>query len=189
MSRTTGNGPSGNQPDDGECIVCGGTADGIDARLLEPICEWCALLHLDADFDPDDVDRGDGVETDGGRIPEGQPIDPLVCPRGHHSVEVGASRFGCETCRSNDLEPARWDRSELVDLRTEEPPLADGSDERGRLVTDGGLLTGGSRYHVVCSDCTFEDLKRERHQAARAVDDHRTDEPSHDVRFEEVAGR
>jgi len=57
------------------------------------------------------------------------------------------------------------------------------------IVTDGGLLTGGGRYHVVCSDCTFEDLKHERHQAARAVDDHRTDEPSHDVRFEEVRGR
>jgi hypothetical protein len=248
MSRATEEDPSGNQPDDGDCVVCGGEADGIDARILEPICEWCALLHLGADLDADDVDRGDGpvtdggedqfsvrvgemvreieeeidgstkaeamlyarccaafehaynhtdlpaenalgvvtaalfeaadtvgyagsdvietarehyvdeddvdrgdgVETDGGRIPEGQPIGPLVCPRGHHSVKVGASRFGCETCRSNDLEPARWDRSELVDLRSEEPPLADDGDERGRLVTDGGrepvASTGGGRH-------------------------------------------
>jgi hypothetical protein len=51
---------------------------------------------------------------------------------------VDATRFGCETCRANDLEPARWDKSELVDLRTEEPPLADDGDERGRLVADGG---------------------------------------------------
>ena len=270
MSRTTGNGPSGNQPDDGDCVVCGDPADGIDAPTRQPICRKCATIRTDggedqfsirvgelvrgieaevddsttaeamlyarcsaafedtvnntdlppenalgvmtaalfeaADtigfarsdvietarehyVDEDDVDRGDGPVTDGGRIPEGQPIDPLVYPRGHHAIDVDATRFGCETCRSNDLEPARWDKSELVDLRSEKPPLADDGDERGRLVTDGGLLTGGSRYHVVCSDCTFEDLKRERHQAARAVDDHRTDEPSHDVRFEEVTGR
>ncbi|AXG09497.1 hypothetical protein [Haloplanus rubicundus] len=67
---------------------------------------------------------------------------------------------------------------------------ADDDVDRGEGVeTDGGLLTGGSRYHVVCSDCTFEELKRERHQAARAVDVHRRAKPSHDARFEEVRGR
>jgi len=111
MSRTTSEGPSGNQPDDGDCVVCGDPADGIDARTLQPVCRKCAKIR-----------------TDGGRVPEGQPIDPLVCPRGHHAIDVDATRFGCETCRDNDLEPSRWDKSELVDLRTEEPPLADDGD-------------------------------------------------------------
>jgi hypothetical protein len=211
------------RPDDGDCVVCGDDADGIDARTRQPICRKCATIrcdggapdHVDDDLadaiasiphadvesitqlddghghfviesDPDDqdvdeidaalndagyernghlpvpgmtqqnftpvdesddVDRGDGVETDGGRIPEGQPIDPLVCPRGHHAVDVDATRFGCETCRANDLEPARWDKSELVDLRSEEPPLADYGDERGRLMADGGVTT------YDCPDC------------------------------------
>jgi hypothetical protein len=65
----------------------------------------------------------------------------------------------------------------------------DDVDHGEGVETDGGLLTGGSRYHVVCSDCTFEELKRERHQAARAVDVHRRAKPSHDARFEEVRGR
>lgn len=98
--RTTRETPLENRPDDGDCVVCGNPADGIDAPTRQPICRKCATIR-----------------------------------------------------------------------------------------TDGGLLTGGGRYHVVCSDCTFEDLKRERHQAANAVDDHRDDEPSHDVRFEEVRGR
>lgn len=317
MSRTTGNGPSGNQPDDGDCVVCGDPADGIDAPTRQPICRKCATIRTDGGEDQfservdemvreietevddstpaeamlyarcsaafedavnntdlpaenalgvvtaalfeaadtvgyarsdvietarehyvdgddldrgdgpvtdggrdvsagrrhvtssinfggassnhvstpgedvnhlsgevsievsgastdyphptrlqreieaavsdvlddyaehvgDDVDRGDGIETDGGRLPEGQPIDPLVCPRGHHAVDVDATRFGCETCRANDLEPARWDKSELVDLRTEEPPLVDDGDDRGRLMADGGVTT------YDCPDC------------------------------------
>ena len=47
MSRTTGNGPSGNQPDDGDCVVCGDPADGIDAPTRQPICRRCALIRTD----------------------------------------------------------------------------------------------------------------------------------------------
>jgi hypothetical protein len=77
MSRTTGHGPSWNHPDERNCVVCGGTADGIDARILEPICERCALLHLDADLDADDVDRGDGPVTDGGVVFEDR-VDEMI---------------------------------------------------------------------------------------------------------------
>jgi len=55
----------------------------------------------------------------------GQPIDPFVCPRGHHSIELSAQRFRCETCRNQGRETRTWDKSELVDLREEEPPLAE----------------------------------------------------------------
>jgi hypothetical protein len=79
------------------------------------------------------LDTGEGIETDGGPLTGGNSIDPFVCPRGHHAVSLGASRFGCETCRANGLDPCRWDRSELVDLRREDPPL----DER-KLRADGG---------------------------------------------------
>lgn len=43
-------------------------------------------------------------------------VDPLVCPRGHHSVVVGARRFHCQTCNRKNLDPRNWDRSELVNL-------------------------------------------------------------------------
>ncbi len=52
-------------------------------------------------------------------------IDPLVCPRGHHAVRIHARRFDCETCRRQGRETTAWDRSELVNLREEEPPLRD----------------------------------------------------------------
>lgn len=53
----------------------------------------------------------------------------LACPRGHRSIELSVTRFRCHACyqagrRSN------FDRSELVDLRREDPPLADGGPRR-----------------------------------------------------------
>ncbi|WP_251329599.1 hypothetical protein [Haloplanus pelagicus] len=117
--------------------------------------------------DGDDVDRGDGVETDGGR--NLYTCDTPTCD-GEKEV-ITPDGYVCRDC------------ADALAVQYEEVDRGDG------VVSDGGLLTGGGRYHVVCSDCTYEHLKRERHQAARAVDDHRTDEPSHDVRFEEVRGR
>lgn len=55
-------------------------------------------------------------------------IDPLVCPRGHHSVSISAERIHCDVCHNNGHETRSWDKSELVDLREEEPPLAGESD-------------------------------------------------------------
>ncbi|WP_251328065.1 hypothetical protein [Haloplanus pelagicus] len=43
----TGNGPSGNQPDDGDCVVCGDPADGVDAPTRQPICRRCASIRCD----------------------------------------------------------------------------------------------------------------------------------------------
>ena len=82
--------------------------------------------------------------ADGG-MPEGIVIDPLVCPRGHHAVSIHATRFNCETCRRQGRETTSWDRSELIDLRKQDPPL-----QRDREpVTDGGItwtsLTGFQR--------------------------------------------
>jgi len=49
MSRTTDEGPSGNQPDDGQCVVCGDDADGIDAGREgnPPVCAFCAKIRTD----------------------------------------------------------------------------------------------------------------------------------------------
>ncbi|GAA1280193.1 hypothetical protein GCM10009725_30070 [Aeromicrobium tamlense] len=59
------------------------------------------------------------------RLSPGSPIDPYVCPRGHHSVSLNATRFTCTTCCNQGRETTSWDRSELVDLRDQEPPLRD----------------------------------------------------------------
>jgi hypothetical protein len=106
---------------------------------------------------------------------------PLGCYKDDDVVtDGGVTTYECDEC--GDVE-----RCNVDDAGQRRCP--DCGRAVTAIVTDSGLLTGGGRYHVVCSDCTFEDLKHERHQAARAVDDHRTDEPSHDVRFEEVRGR
>ena len=84
------------------------------------------------------LDVGEGIETDGGQVTEGNRIDPLVCPRGHHAVAVSSNRINCRTCRNQGREITSWNRSELVDLRREEPPLtepelrADGGRDRKR---------------------------------------------------------
>lgn len=163
MSRTTREGPRGNQPDDGDCVVCGGEPDGIHARILEPICEWCARL----DLDDDGIDRGDGPVTDGGR--DLYSCDTPTCD-GEKEV-ITPDGYVCRDC------------ADALAVQYEEVERGDG------VATDGGLLTGGSVYHVVCSDCTFEKVISERHHAARAVDVHRRAKPSHDTRFEEVSGR
>ena len=57
-------------------------------------------------------------------IETGSAIDPLVCPRGHHSIGLAATRFHCQTCHKNGYEP-NYDKSEMVDLRVEDPPLVE----------------------------------------------------------------
>lgn len=59
-------------------------------------------------------------------IPEANAIDPFVCPRGHHGIVVYTNRFKCKTCRRQGRETYSWDKTEMVDLREENPPM----DER-----------------------------------------------------------
>jgi len=64
-------------------------------------------------------------------IPPGAPVDPFVCPRGHHAVRLCATRVQCRTCENQGRDRYRWPRSDLVDLRVEDPPLqadADGGE-------------------------------------------------------------
>ncbi|WP_257627731.1 hypothetical protein [Haloplanus salinarum] len=51
MSRATDEGPSGERFDDGDCVVCGDPADGIDAARdgNPPVCRRCAKIRLDGD--------------------------------------------------------------------------------------------------------------------------------------------
>lgn len=132
-----------------ECEVCG--EEGRDVRGHE----WsdldlprvvahsgCAYNPLTDDRSPrewyrqevgGDPDAGAAgvLVTDGG-------IDPLVCPRGHHSVKVHSNRFACQTCRNQDRDTHTWDKSELVDLRERDPPLEETDDDRV-VATDGGV--------------------------------------------------
>jgi len=64
----------------------------------------------------------------GAVLDAGQTIDPFVCPRGHHSITVSRRRFCCYTCRKQGQDTCSWSKSELVDLRDEEPPLAHEDD-------------------------------------------------------------
>lgn len=207
MSRATEEGPNGNQPDDGDCVVCGDPADGIDARTRDPMCRRCASIRCDGDVScfycdletegahptcdrPDcnnlthgygqerkrvlsncprhrsDVDRGDGPVTDGGR---------------------GLYTCDTPTC-DGEKEVTTPDGYVCRDCADELAAKYEEVDRRERTATDGGVLEG-AKYHAVCSDCTFEELEDDRHRAAQRVDEHETDEPSHDVRFEEVSGR
>ncbi len=75
--------------------------------------------------------------ADGGLAPE-RSLDPFVCPRGHHSLTVNATRFSCQTCFQQDQEPSNWDKAALVDLREQAPP----EDDRDHPA-DGGP-TGGA---------------------------------------------
>lgn len=42
-------------------------------------------------------------------------IDPIMCPHGHHAVELGAERAWCRTCQNQGLDP-NFDIEELRDL-------------------------------------------------------------------------
>jgi len=39
------------RPDDGDCVVCGADADGIDARTRQPMCRKCATIRCDGGRD------------------------------------------------------------------------------------------------------------------------------------------
>lgn len=47
----------------------------------------------------------------------------LACPRGHRSITLHRDRFRCGGCYYHGLDDD-YDKSELVDLRREDPPLA-----------------------------------------------------------------
>jgi len=153
----------------------------------------------------DDVDRGDGVETDGGvttyecdecgevkkcnvddagqrRCPDcGRAVTTVV-------TDGGRGLYTCDTPTCDgEKEVTTPDGYVCRDCADELALQYEEVDRGDEIVTDGGELHG--RYHVVCPDCTFEALTRHRHRAARAVDAHRNVEPSHDARFEEVSGR
>jgi hypothetical protein len=254
--RTTSEAPSGNRPDDGDCVVCSDDADGIDARTRQPVCRKCATLradggrveehlhvavdsygnpvHLYRNLDDaeaavesddyayshvagvwpdvplistsadDDVDRGDGVETDGGvtvydcsecgeiekcnvddagqrRCPDcGRAVTAVV-------TDGGRELYTCDTPTCDGEKEVTTPDGYVCRDCADELALQYEEVARGeRAATDGG---GGGRYHVVCPDCPFEALTRHRHRAADAVDAHGRIEPSHDARFEEVAGR
>lgn len=66
-------------------------------------------------------------ETDA--VSRGQPVDPYVCPRGHHSITIHARRFSCETCRNQGRATTVWDKADLVDLREDPHPRAGGDSE------------------------------------------------------------
>ena len=106
--------------------------------------------------------------SDVSEVSQGKPITPYVCPRGHHSVEIGKGRFSCRSCLRQGFETRSWPRSELVDLRDEEPPLVGDvpdDDAGGRRPTprdastiDVLYYTAGRagcerRYHV-SEDCS-----------------------------------
>lgn len=91
-----------------------------------------------------DEDTNPEAKTDRGQVTEGNRIDPLVCPRGHHAVAVSSNRINCRTCRNQGRDPDSWKRSELVDLRHEEPPL----DDR-ELRADGGRDRKRRRDRIV----------------------------------------
>lgn len=251
MSRTTNEGPSGNRPDDGQCVVCGADADGVDARTRQPMCRRCASVRCDGgdqragrrrvtssvkfggartnqvstpgddvnhlsgevvievsgastDYPhptrlqreieaavldvienygekvSDDVDRGDGPVTDGGRSMSSNLSECRYCGelfttpyyRNLHEAEDCSARGdGIETDGGEDQFSVRV-----------------GVQEKHPTVTDGGVVEG-AKYHAVCSDCTFEAVEDDRHRAAQAVDEHEKDEPTHEPRFEEVRGR
>jgi hypothetical protein len=55
-------------------------------------------------------------------------IDPIVCPRGHHAVELGTRRAWCQTCRNQGLDP-NFDRDEVRNLRREHTESMEATDE------------------------------------------------------------
>ncbi|SNZ06090.1 hypothetical protein SAMN06269185_1043 [Natronoarchaeum philippinense] len=69
-------------------------------------------------------------------------IDPLVCPRGHHAIRISRNTVSCVTCRDQRREQSSWDRSEVVDLRNEDPPLKDDNE----VLPDGGTVENGADY-------------------------------------------
>jgi hypothetical protein len=158
----------------------------------------------------DDVDRGDGVETDGGEdrfsVRVGEMVREIEAEHGWTTkteAMLYARRSAAfeDAVNHTDLPPENalgvmtaalmeaadvsgHERTDVIESAREH--YVDGDDvDRG----DGVETDGGGRFHVVCSDCTFEALTRHRYRAARAVDAHGRVEPSHEARFEEVAGR
>ena len=45
--RNRGEGLPAERLGDGECVVCGDDADGVDARTRQPICRRCASIRCD----------------------------------------------------------------------------------------------------------------------------------------------
>lgn len=66
-------------------------------------------------------------------IPRGEAVGTRACPYGHRSVEVYETTFRCKVCYKYHNRDPGYDKDELVDLRAEEPPLADSPDDRSEL--------------------------------------------------------
>lgn len=142
------------------CLINIGVAHGGTSNTLDcPFCDAEDVFmrtHLPCEGVDGQEDDEPELVTDGGlSVDDGAPIDPLVCPRGHHSVKVSSNTFRCQTCYNQGHEQVSWPRSDLVDLRDGDPPLADDEPE---LVTDGGQVT--TPYH---------DLNRTQRDVLQAV--------------------
>jgi len=106
------------------CSECGHTTNTPRERESRSNSDGLSgAAKMLSETDPDEL---------GQPMTERGAIDPLVCPRGHHSIEISARSFRCKTCARNNRETVKWDKSELVDLREREPP----EDER-QLRADG----------------------------------------------------
>jgi len=129
---------------------------------VEWLADQAGLTVIDVDPGGADPDGGSAVlQSDGGFSDPGGRIDPLVCPRGHHAISISANRFSCNTCRQNGFDVTAWDQSDLVDLRDEEPPLAEED-----LATDGGSESTADALQ----SCSRIEAERHARQAARSLD-------------------
>jgi len=149
MSRTTREGPRGNQPDDGDCVVCGDPAGGIDAPTRQPICRKCATIRCDG-----------GQEIRPGRrrvtssINFGGASNNYVSTPGddtnHLSGEVSIKVSGASSDYPHPTRLQREIEAAVLDvLDTYAERVGEDVDRGDGPVTDGGQPaagTGGGRH-------------------------------------------
>ncbi|AXG09496.1 hypothetical protein [Haloplanus rubicundus] len=139
-SRTTREGPSGNQPDDGDCVVCGGEADGIDAGRdgNPPVCGYCAKIRADGGRD---VSAGRRTVTSS--ITFGGCSSNHVSTPGddmnHLSGEVGIEVSGASTDYPHPTRLQREIEAAVGDVLDDYAErVSDDVDRGDGPVTDGG---------------------------------------------------
>ena len=83
MSRTTGDDPSGQQSDDGDCVVCGEPADGLDAARdgNPPVCTMCAKIRTDGGADRFDARVEEMVSEIEHRVEDSIPAEAYLYAR------------------------------------------------------------------------------------------------------------